>query len=493
MKQTALTVLIGFLSVASWAQPTMILERAFGGPGQDLSSGMMTDPEGNAIFAGQSKSFVDTTYGDMVVMKMDPKGKLLWARNYGSPGADVTRNYIDGEYGGPARTLALGKDGSVYVAARTEYAQRKEPFGALIFKLSPAGDLVWSKVWKVHDKNQMNGAAQASALTVSGDTVFATGMTGGGQTSEEGMIWVGAFDAKDGTVKDILAVDPTVGSNDRAFTIVATPAGDALYVGGWNGRSARGQLLKFTYGAGKLALGWVKEIPLETRGSTVCDIDIDAKGDLYLAGDIHGASNWLEVVKVSGEGQFIWSRRYNHGVRNDKNHTRLVRVFGDKLLVGGKVALGGTNTEADTFFGDGALLILSLDGKLLLERYYFTGTQQSVLAQETIVGAGISGNDLILGGWVYPYKANYKGEWRDPANYKTVQHAFTEVPASAYPIVDVADTKTFNLTSSPARNGADAGLAFKDITATVKVGSAEEMSKTGSSTLFVMFVMKGVF
>jgi hypothetical protein len=320
-----------------------------------------------------------------------------------------------------------------------------------------------------------------------------TGMTGGGQTSEEGMIWVGAFNTEDGAVKDILAVDPTAGSNDRSFSIAAAAGGDAVYLGGWNGRTGRGQVLKLSYVQEKFNLLWVKDIPLASRGSTVCDIDLDGKGNLYLAGDIHGASNWMEVLKLSGEGEYLWGRRYNQGVKNDKNNTRFVRVIGDSLVVGGKVAYGGTNTEADTFFGDGSLLVLDLEGKLLLERYYFTGTQQSVLAQETIIGAALSGGKLFLGAWIHPYIANYAGQWRDPGAYKTVQHPFTEIPAGEYPIVPIEGVKTYNFTTAPTRDGSSIGLLFTDISAQVKVGPAAEMSGAAASTQFAMFVMEGVF
>jgi hypothetical protein len=111
----------------------ILLETVFGGPGADLASTMLVDLEGNAILVGQSRSFVDTTYGDMLAVKLSPTGDVLGAVDVGSKGEESTRNYIDGEYGGSARTAALGDDGSLSVGAWNAV-----PAGEYLFREIPS-------------------------------------------------------------------------------------------------------------------------------------------------------------------------------------------------------------------------------------------------------------------------------------------------------------------------------------------------------------------
>jgi hypothetical protein len=457
-------------------QPTV--SKVIGGKGDDWASSMAVDAAGNTVVAGQGKSFGDTFSTNMMVVKMSPAGEILWAKEFGSKaGADWSKNYIDGETGGPSRTMAMGSDGAVYVGGGAAYAGNKEPAAASLFKLSPNGDLVWSKVWKPHWQNQMTGAAQITAVTFVGGNVYATGMTAG-----ESQIFVAMFNAADGALKDLIAFDPAPTVNDRTFSIVADKKGANVWVGGWNGKTARGQLAKLNSDGKKLALTWVKEMPVSGRGSTICDLDLDASGNLYLAGDIHGASTWLELIKISGDGDFIWGKRYNAGGKYDRNNARIVRVIDNVVYLGGRVAYGD-NTNADYFFGDSLLLSFGLDGALKNERYHFTGTQQAVLAMDHLTGIAKHGKGLVLTGWIYPYKMHVSGEWRNPNDYKFA-HPIADIPAGEFATPAIANVTTTNLANVAPKNGSDVGLALADIKAAMTIGSPVEMSAVPGKTQF---------
>ncbi|HML17206.1 MAG TPA: SBBP repeat-containing protein, partial [Bryobacteraceae bacterium] len=60
---------------------------SWGGTGTDTGNGVATDSAGNVYVAGST-----TSYGaggqDVLLLKYDPSGHLLWARTWGGPSND---------------------------------------------------------------------------------------------------------------------------------------------------------------------------------------------------------------------------------------------------------------------------------------------------------------------------------------------------------------------------------------------------------------------
>jgi hypothetical protein len=461
------------------------LARMFGGDKDDILSSMVVDPSGAAYFVGESKSFYDTTYADTLVVKLNPDGSLAWARTYGHPDTDKPPNYVDGPHGGPARMAALGPDGSLYVTTSSSVMRRRDPAASLLFKVSPAGELVWSKVWRPAWENQGRHEANGATVAVAGDRVYVAGIGG-----LAGAAFLASYDAATGEQKAVAAFDPYAGYNDRVFAALADEKG--VYLAGWNGKKNRGQLTRFSTAGDKLAVEWSKSIPQETLGSTLCDLDRDADGNLYVASDVHGASNYVQVYKLGADGSFKWGRRYNAGANNDRNNTRTVRVVGKRLFVGGRVGLQGTQTHADNKFGDSLLLAYDLDGKLLSERYHFTGTATDVVAMDAVTSIGAAGGKLYVGGYIWPYGKNHVGEWRDPNGF-TVSHPSGDDPPGSFLVDDVEPALT-DLGARPPKDGSEfKSLKWKDVTAAVNIGTPKEQSETehAHQTQFYLFVFDG--
>ena len=471
---------------------TPVVARVLGGEQDDLASSLLVAPDGATYLVGETKSFSDKTYGDLLVTKLAPDGSLAWARTFGGAADERLPAYLDGRHGGASRAAALGPDGSVYVVGRSQATGSKEPWAAVVLKVTAAGELAWSKVWRPDWANMAKNAASASAVTVAGDRVYVVGSTGAGQTGEEGMVFLASYDAASGEPKGVVAVDPSPTYNDRAFSVVADAASHAVWVSGWNGKTNRGALTRFSTDGDKLALAWTRRVPLANTGSTVCDLDRDAQGNLYLAADVHGASNWIELAKLTADGGFVWARRYNAGATGDVNNTRTVRVLGGKLVVGGRVGLGGTQTHADRKFGDSLLLVYGLDGALERELYHFTGTAQDVVAMDAVTSVGARGKTLYAAGYLWPYAQNHVGEWRDPNGY-AVSHPSGDGNASDWQLDDVAGVKTLDLAKALPKAGASlTGLAWKDVTAAVGIGTPKEQSTKGHQTQLYLFAFDGL-
>lgn len=468
-----------------------VVARVFGGAQDDVLSSMVVDASGAAYFVGETKSFVDKTYNDILIVKLAADGSLAWARTYGTPDDDRAKNYIDGKHGASARMAALGPDGSLYVTAGSMVTGRREPWAALLLKVSPTGELAWSRVWRPGWDNMAKFQATGSTVAVAGNRVYMAGMTGAGQTSEEGQSFLASFDVATGDQKAIVAFDPSPGSNDRVFSAQAD--GKTVLLAGWNGKTNRGQLTRFSVAGDAFKLDWSKTIPFASTGSTACDVDRDAAGNIYLAGDIHGTGTNIEILKLGSDGAFKWGRRYNPGATNDRNNTRTVRVFGDKLVVAGRVGLMGTQTDADRNYGDSLLLTYDLDGKLLTEHYHFTGTANDVVAMDGATSVGAAGKKLYVGGYIWPYAKNHVGQWRDPNGY-TVSHPSADIPANEFTFVDVTPA-TLDLGKSASKAGKDLpSLTWKDVTAEVTNGTPKQATDAphAQQTQFYLFTFNGL-
>ncbi len=484
MKKTwqmvAVGLTIGIFAVAQSTAPKPTLERVWGGNANDTMNGMVLDSVGNAITAGISRSFVDSFYGDVLISKVSPSGELLWAKNIGTKGSDSPLRCLDGDYGSSSRSIAIDREDSIYAVSESAWAGNAEPQSQVVMKLSRNGDLLWSKAWRPHWRNQMNGATTASSVTVVGNRVFVAG--GGGDSGPEAQIMVSILDAVSGNLLDNLSIDPTPGSNDRAFSIVANPTGSLVYLGGWNGRTARGQIIRFSVASDKLNLDWVREVPQETRGSTICDMDMDAAGNIYGASDVKGTQTYLELFKFDPNGKVIWGKSYNAGTRNDRSNTRVLRVIGNAVYLGGRVGYQ-ENTQADSFFGDSVVLRYSLDGKLEQEMYHFTGTNSQVVAMDHTMGIGVFQGRLYVAGWIFPGAANLVGEWRNPNDYK-FPHPDTSLSLQTSDPLPVV--KTLRI-SAPQKNGDEIGLKMTDVTAKIEIGTPKTQSDKGRSTQHYLF------
>jgi uncharacterized delta-60 repeat protein len=96
--------------------------------GDQESRDLAVAPDGSVYVAGLGGG------GDAVLLKFDPDGNLLWQRTWGGTGFES------------AEGVAVGADGSVYLAGSTERTFREDS-DAFVVKLSPDGTIVWQKTY----------------------------------------------------------------------------------------------------------------------------------------------------------------------------------------------------------------------------------------------------------------------------------------------------------------------------------------------------------
>lgn len=140
----------------------LVWQRTWGGVNVDFANAVAVASDGSAYVVGQTVSFGSVR--DAFIVKFSAAGDLLWQRIWGGPTRDA------------ASAVAVGPDGSVYVAGQSE--SFSAVYEITLLKFAPDGTLVFQELWS----RGVNDFAQG--IAVSGDgSVYVAGIRSGGSES----------------------------------------------------------------------------------------------------------------------------------------------------------------------------------------------------------------------------------------------------------------------------------------------------------------------
>jgi uncharacterized delta-60 repeat protein len=122
----------------------------------EFAQAVAVAPDGSVYIAGGTNS-LGAGHADMIVVKFAPDGSFLWNRTWGGPINEL------------ARDVAVGADGSVYVAG-----EGNSFFGndAILLKFAPDGSLIWQRDRRTDNPNDQ-GAALGVATAADGSVYLA--------------------------------------------------------------------------------------------------------------------------------------------------------------------------------------------------------------------------------------------------------------------------------------------------------------------------------
>ena len=271
---------------------------SWGGTGTDTGNGVATDSAGNVYVAGTT-----TSYGaggqDVLVLKYDPSGKLLWARTWGGPSND----YAD--------AVLVGGDGSVYVVGGTE-SYGAGWYDVLILKFDTNGNWQWARTWGggsfdagydlSFDQNG-NLAIVAESYSYGAAVVLLKMSTDG--TLLSSTTWKGPA------------------TYDSGYSITIDAGGNAIITGtSWDYSVSpnHNTILILKFGpSGNLIWNrhWAGPSEDETSGRKV--VRTDALGNVYILGHTSASctsSNFSQCIfdtlllKIDPNGNFLWARKW---------------------------------------------------------------------------------------------------------------------------------------------------------------------------------------
>jgi hypothetical protein len=384
----------------------------------EQGEGIAVDSLGNAYMAG----WTPQNHGDVLLLKYDPTGSLLWRRRYG--GADMER----------ANAVAIGPYGDAYLAGSQGLWGGNED--VLLLKFSPDGVRSWQKTWDSGNDDAAYGLTVDSSGNVFVAGAVTSAVTGAGvlllkYNNSGTVVWRKTWGGAQGDTAYAVALDGT----DVCL------AGETASYGAGH---ADGLLLRYnSTGALEKATTWGTALNDESARA----MTIAPEGNVYLAGysreDIMLHSH-AALVKLDSSGALLWARSWGGATMSTP--------LSGLVLSGGKL------------FAAGSLFTTTVDSAALLLYYDTAGTaqwqkawyQDAGIAWLTGIARDASGRLRICGNAL-----RAQGEWQLPTG--------TELPFT--PVVSDVTGTAGNLSGTAADlllgasdvNGwADAGGGARD-------------------------------
>lgn len=250
----------------------------------DYGAAVATDAAGYIYVAGIGQYAKQDTF-DIVILKYDPAGTLIWQQIYDGSGLNdyASRIKVDGS-------------GYVYVTGATENSSSKLDY--LTLKLDPYGSLQWAQAYDYNGNNDMAGDVVTDG---SGNVI----VTGGSEYSLGNWDYTTLLYSSSGSLVNADRVGSGAGELKQPHDIVKDNL-DHYYITGtfFNGTDNDVKIIKLD---STLHLVWAHTYNGGNEGSN--SIVIDSHANLYVGGwqDGTGSRNML-ILKYDSAGNEIWAQ-----------------------------------------------------------------------------------------------------------------------------------------------------------------------------------------
>jgi uncharacterized delta-60 repeat protein len=297
------------------------------GNGNDEAYLVAVDILGNIYAAGFSEG--TSTEDDILILKYDSNGNLLWAVTWDNSIASLDDYPTD---------IALDGSGNLYLCGNTEPDIIPGSSDFVTLKYDPSGNVIWQSIYS--RPGVFGGKDEASAITVDalGDA-YVCGRSSNG------------FDDDFATLKYASSNGASIWStaalfngnfgDDRAVDLVLDPLGAFITVTGRSKNSAGDddvRTIKYTT-AGLFQWTRAYNSPYQENDRPVA-ITTDANGNLFIAGqtDVNtsGLFNYdYLAIKYNTSGTLLWSAVEGHPAQQNDIPTAIA------LTASGNVVLSG--------------------------------------------------------------------------------------------------------------------------------------------------------
>lgn len=356
--------------------------RTLGGSYNESIGGLAATPDGGLVVVGSTASEdgdIRNNLGndDYWVVKLDGEGQISWTRTFG------------GKESEGASAVAVSARGEIFVAGSSASPDRpggesKGDFDFWILKLSPSGQLLWSKGLG----GSSNDGAKALALTPDGGVV-AAGFS--------------------------FSTDLQVENNHGGMDFwVAKLTGDGA--------------LTWTRTLGGSGPDMATGVAALTDGSVVVT-GVTASGDGDVSGN-HGSDDYW-VVRLSPAGKMIWQRPL--GSMRDDIANSITALPGDRILISGYTATGsnspGKDAAASYWVNE-----ISPDGYLMGAQ---TWIQRSLYSENALVA--LANGTICLAGSVRTSTATESGDlnyWVGVLPWSSFERPLWQVQVYPSPVVN---------------------------------------------------------
>lgn len=287
------------------ADGSLMWDKGWGGSSGDAPKAVIQTKDGGYLVAGNSYSFrTGDRYCDIVLVKLDANGNLLWQKHYGGSGTDTVSSLA------PVADPAGRTDG--YILAASTNTSGDGGYDAWVLRLQSDGGILWQRTYGASE----NEFGRAITSTADGGFVLAADTLSFGAGSRD--VWLLKLE-KDGNVTWEKAYG---GSGSETPYSVVRATGGGVVVGA--------STSSFVTGAGDDENFWafhidengdlVWQFSYGGPGSDVLrDLRRTPDGGYILAGwsDSFGMAflntvyNDAWLVKIDASGALQWQKNYN--------------------------------------------------------------------------------------------------------------------------------------------------------------------------------------
>ncbi len=266
--------------------------------GNDISTAMIMDIEGNIIITGYSDFFTESGYGTgYATVKFDSTGRQLWAAYYFV--GETTYSY-------PA-DIMCDDNGNVYVAG-VSYQGGQKRF--VTIKYDPAGLEQWVSSY---EKTSGWDDSVAAIATDDSENVFITGWT---TTSETGEDYITIKYNSTGIEQWVIrynGIGVASFNDDRANDLVIDQNGNIYVMGQTSVIYSDYDFLTVKYNRSGIQQ-WVRQYDGPGhQGDQARKIALDNSGNIYVTGNSIGTNTRSDIttIKYAPDGTELWVTRYN--------------------------------------------------------------------------------------------------------------------------------------------------------------------------------------
>ncbi len=314
---------------------TLIWQQTYNGNanGDDLAADVFVDDDYNVYITGATVQDTNNSY-DLVVLKYDSSGVLLWTYSYNFGGSPIPYD--------AGTSIISDNNGSVYVCGTSAGTTTMTDYVTIKLNASN-GSQIWASRY---DYTQMNEIP--TKIAISSTSII---VTGGSQISLAPNRWELAtirYNASTGSQTNETRSNNNVTNGiDEANDLTVDSDGN-IYVLGATLNQTTGYNISLFKLDSDLELQWEQHFDaygLEDKGFGV---KTDTSGNIYAVGYVTNPNQGknYSILKYNSSGTLQWSREFNGLANQDDEAVQLV-VRGDRIFVTG-AARNGTYSDIVT-------------------------------------------------------------------------------------------------------------------------------------------------
>lgn len=288
-----------------------------------------TDSGGNIITVGGIRTST-TNALDMLVIKQDPLGNIIWVYTYNGPG-----NYND-----CATAVALDPSDNIYITGGSDGTGFCLTDYATIM-LDQSGNQIWCT--RYNYTNSFDFATSIQYIASAGHVVV-SGSSGNNFGNYE--VATVVYDATSGTQKTVDRLTSTTAGQDKPLGMVTDSLGFTYIAGtSFNGSNYDAYVMKLDTALNTV---WQNTINIHGFDDAAFGVDIDDSLNVYVTGSSNLSSTTKElfVVKYHTNGTFAWANSTKGLNAVDAEGLRIICKNYSEIFVGGNVSKNNNQDAA---------------------------------------------------------------------------------------------------------------------------------------------------